>query len=356
MNMRERIMAVIKGGPLDRVPLVQYDGLVAPNEEVWEVLGRDRLGILRWSRVHRERHPNCSFEVKEREGKKEEEVTTLHTPRGSLTRRSSFDPTYGSRWIKKHYVEDLEDYGILNSYLRDCSIYRDLGQFEKDEEELGEDGYPLVALERTPYQQLRIEWVGLENLTRHLRKKPEVVEETLSLLGQRMEDIFKVVLDSPVEFVDFPDNITAPLLGPERFKRYCLPYYNELAQKLKEEGQEKAVFVHMDGDLKPLWELIADSGVDGIDSLSPPPDNDTPLDKAVQMWPNKAFFVNFPSSVHLEEPEKIRCRTRELLEAAGNTGRLQIQFSENVPPTVWRKSLPVIAGEIEKFGPPRSKW
>ncbi len=35
------------------------------------------------------------------------------------------------------------------------------------------------------------------------------------------------------------------------------------------------VFVHMDGDLKPLWNAIGESRVGGLDSFSPTPDNDT---------------------------------------------------------------------------------
>ena len=44
--------------------------------------------------------------------------------------------------------------------------------------------------------------------------------------------------------------------------------------------------------------------------------------------------------------------TREILSQGGNTGRLSIDLSENVPPNVWRTSLPAIAAEIEAFGTP----
>jgi len=34
MTNRERILAIIHGDPLDRVPFVQYSGLAAPDEAV----------------------------------------------------------------------------------------------------------------------------------------------------------------------------------------------------------------------------------------------------------------------------------------------------------------------------------
>ena len=44
---------------------------------------------------------------------------------------------------------------------------------------------PKPEIERTPWQQLWIEWVGLEPLSYHLADWPDHVEKTLDLLEQR---------------------------------------------------------------------------------------------------------------------------------------------------------------------------
>ena len=129
-----------------------------------------------------------------------------------------------------------------------------------------------------------------------------------------------------------------------------MPFYDELADRLRDRGVP--VFVHMDGDLKPLWNDIGASGVQGLDSFSPAPENDTPVSEAVAMWPEMRLFVNFPSSVHLRPASGVRAVAEQILEDGGHTGRLQIQLSENVPPSVWRTSLPAIAEAIEAFGTP----
>ena len=71
------------------------------------------------------------------------------------------------------------------------------------------------------------------------------------------------------------------------------------------------------------------------------------------MWPEMRIGVNFPSSVHLAEPEAVYSRAMTILEEGGRTGRLQIQISENVPPEVWRRSFPEIVRAIDDFGPPK---
>jgi hypothetical protein len=70
------------------------------------------------------------------------------------------------------------------------------------------------------------------------------------------------------------------------------------------------------------------------------------------MWPDKCLWVNFPSSVHLCPYEGVRAEAEAILTAAGHSGRLQIQISENVPYSVWRTSLPAIVDAIDAFGRP----
>ncbi len=176
------------------------------------------------------------------------------------------------------------------------------------------------------------------------------MEHTIELLVRRARQIFEIARLSPAPYIDIPDNITAPAIGPARFRKYCASLYNELADLLAETG--RPLYVHMDGMLKPLWKEIGTSGVGGLDSFTPLPDCDTSVAEAAAMWPEKRLWVNFPGSVHLADPEVIRAAADEILAAAGHTGRLQIQVSENVPLDRWQISYPIIAEAIASFGVP----
>jgi hypothetical protein len=327
-----------------------YDGIF-PTEELINVLGRDSFGLMRWSQVHKEIHPHCHFDSQDYwVGETRWQRTTLYTPVGSIFEERAFESTLNSSSIRKHFLQEKKDYEILWYYLNDSILLKDYDRYHQDQDELGEMGVPLVAVERTPYQQLWIIWAGLDNLSFHMADDPEMIEKTLEMLAHRERMLFDIVYHSPAVFVDFPDNITADAIGPQRFMKYCVPFYNELAEMLSDRGSY--VFVHMDGNLKPLWQAIAQSKVDGIDSFSPAPDNDTTIHEAVSLWPGKRLFVNFPSSVHLRPPSDIYAQAGEILEAAGHTRMLQIQISENVPPFVWRTSIPPIIQAIEDFGTP----
>jgi hypothetical protein len=348
MTMRERMLALIQGREMDRVPFVMYDIMVPP-AEVYQLMGPGSIGLLRWSPIWRVAHPNCRFEVQEyREGEIRRQRTTLHTPKGSIFELKAFEPVHNSGSIRKHYIQEAADYEVLWAYLEDSVIRENYEQFYRDRAELGENGLPLAHVERTPWQQLWIQWVGLENLSLHVADYPDRVACTMDLLQGRARCIFEIAYRSPAPFIDFPDNITAPAIGPQRFCQYALPLYDELASMMG----ERPVFVHMDGELKPLWGGIARSKVGGLDSFTPVPDCDTTVAEALSMWPDKRLWVHFPSSVQLHQPEEVRAMAETILAAGGHTGRLQIQISEDVPPHIWRTTFPLIADAVECFGPP----
>lgn len=352
MTMRERMLALIQGREHDRVPFVQYDGIAAPNGEVWSAIGRGNIGVIRWSAVHRLETPHCRIASEEiRVGDRRGRRSTLFTPAGQLTEERVIEPVYGSSAVRAHYVKEPEDYEVLLAYLRDTVVREDIEHYTRDYDALGDDGLPMVAVQRTPYQQLWVQWVSLEDLSLHRADRPDLVEACIAEMERIALDTFEVVrkavAEAGVPFVDFPDNITAPTIGEANFRRHCVPLYNRLAEMLAE--WDVPVFVHMDGDLKPLWGAITESKVRGLDSLSPPPDNDTSPADAVALWPETRLFLNFPSSVHLAGPEGVYARAMEILEEAGHTGRLQIQVSENVPPDVWRTSYPAIVRAIADY-------
>lgn len=347
MNNRDRLLAVIQGKELDRVPFAQYDG-IAPNDEAWSLVGRENLGLLRWSGIHSIHHPNCRSEVVpiHRDGH-DGERRTLHTPAGDLVEEYVWEPALGTLSKRERFVKEPGDYQVLKAYLEDSVVSENLDGFRNDQAELGEDGLPHVSIMRTPFQQMWIEWADLADLCAHLADCPEIVEECMTLMAGIIRQIVEIARTVDVPYVVFPDNITAPIIGEKLFRQWCVPSY-----KLASEALDVPVFVHMDGDLKPIWKAISESGVRGIDSFSPPPDNDTTAAEAIEMWPEMRLFANFPSSVHLAAPEQIRQKADEILAQAGHSGRLVMAISENMPPNAFRTSYPQIVKAVQEFGKP----
>ena len=149
MTMRERMLAVVQGRPHDRVPFVQYGALAGPREEIWSALGRQNMGILQWVSPFRLRHPHCRFETVEfqRDGQRGFE-RTLHTPAGRLTEIKVYEPTYATAATRRHFVREPGDYKVLQAWLRDVTVVKDLAPLAEAVGALGDDGLPHVGLPR----------------------------------------------------------------------------------------------------------------------------------------------------------------------------------------------------------------
>jgi hypothetical protein len=355
VNQRQRMLAVIRGEPLDQVPFVQYDSMCAPNEVIWGALGANNMGVLRWTTVHRVEHPHCQLITEEAliDGKPGWR-DTLVTPAGTLTQERTRVSGLGVSAYTKHFVESMDDYAVVRAYLRDGIVLADLEPTVRAHRELGEHGLPHVALTRTPYQQMWVQWVAITDFCLHLADDTGIVRECMELMGQEVLRIAEVAREASrqtlIPYIDMPDNITAGPIGPRQYRQWCLPYYIQIADMLAD--VDVKVYVHMDGNLKALWPALDEWPPHGIDSLAPPPDNDTRVADVVARWPDTRILVNFPSSVHLADDATIYSQAMELLEEGGHTGRLQIQVSEDPPPERWRVSFPAIVRAVNDFGRP----
>ena len=351
LTMREKMLRMLREGCTEEALFVLYQDIVTPMEEVWKLVGRDRLGILHWAWAHKLVSRRCSIETARiREGGLDGEVSILTTPAGTLTEKKLYDPVLKSAATREHFVKETTDYEILLSYLNDITVELN-PEYNEIVRGLGDGGLPLVWLGRTPFQQMWIQWASLLDFSLHLADAPDLVGSVMQRMGCLLMEVVNFVAErvshSEISLVDIPDNITAPAIGRSNFETYCMPYYHQIVEIFKPLGI--SVVAHMDGDLKPLWPLIGKTGINGIDSFSPPPDNDTAVKDAVALWPQIALLVNFPSSVHLMNEQTVYETAARILEEGMPNGRMWIQVSENIPPGVWRVSFPQILRAIDDY-------
>jgi hypothetical protein len=161
-------------------------------------------------------------------------------------------------------------------------------------------------------------------------------------------EVWNIVADSPAQFIWCPDNITGEMTGPPLFDKYCIPYYRELTDVMHRKG--KRVLCHMDGMMRWLVDSVRETDLDVIEAFTPMPDGNLPLAQARKAWQDKAISINFPSSVHIAEPETIRNTTIQLLREAAPGNGFIIGVTENVPKSVGTRSLSVILEAINEYG------
>ena len=204
----------------------------------------------------------------------------------------------------------------------------------------------LGRIDRTPYQKLLIELAGPERFLTDLYTNPEPVISVMEAMNDRIDEAFELILESEAEVIWQAENITSDLTPPDTFRKYCLPIYERSAFRAPQ--AVKTYYVHMDGRLRPLKDLIAQSHIDGVESFSLPElGGGFTLPEAQAVWPGKVILPNFPSTLCLQEDEAIQKYLENLKTETGEEYPWMIQISEDLPPNDWKRVIPIL---LKVFG------
>jgi len=149
-------------------------------------------------------------------------------------------------------------------YERECEKYRGIGA-------------PAVFIARVGLQKLFLEDMGVENTIYALVDWPDTVEAYFEALGVNQDRLLKIVADSPIEIINFGDNIHSGTCPPSLFEKHVLPVYQHRCEVLRPSG--KFLFAHWDGDCKPLLCYARQTGMDGIEAITPIPQGDVTLEE-----------------------------------------------------------------------------
>jgi len=348
MNIKERIHASLAGEMPDQIPWTIYRGLL-PGGDTADRLHSLGLGFVITCGTYSGGTPNVQVEEHTvEEGGVQYRVSTYKTPVGEISQRLRSESGYGSSRIVEHFIKDVKDYEVLEFIIRDAVYRPAYDGFIQAEQHLGDSGFIMTSVERTPIQKLWIQYTGIERMSLDLFDNRVVVERILDAMMSKAREYWAIVADSPAEFVWCPDNITGVVVGPPLFDEFCVPYYNELASVMHKKG--KRLVAHMDGMMRCLVDSVRKVDVDIIEAFTPPPDGDLSVVEALESWEDKVLWLNFPSSIHLAEPEQIREITIGLLKEAAPGRRFLIGVTENIPHGVWERSLTTITETINQYG------
>ena len=343
MNARERILAAMAWEEPDQVPLTIYEAL-SIGGAVERELRDTGLCMIRRCAVHQTEHRQVEFDrVEYEESGRCLSRHIIRTPVGEVSRVQA-----PGGWPIEYYIKRPEDYAVMEFVWRDA-IHRDNYQaIREDQESLGDEGLVIIRVGKGPILEILYGMMGLERFSIDLYERPELIDSLYDLMVQRYDEFYDLAAECPAVILQAADNITADVVGLERYRRYCMPLYERHTRRLA--GTGKRLVVHMDGQLRPLIEAIGESQFDVLEAFTPAPMGDVTVGEARQAWPDKALWLNFPGSVHIQEDEVIADQTRQFIEEAGGRRGFAIGITEDIPPDHWARSMRVIARTIQETG------
>lgn len=339
MTIRENAMAVYHHEKPERVPWLTFD-IPYPMlpRGLWERELRNKgLGVI----VLMEFHPlgkiytteMKNVEIEQRpvvEGGKSILTTTYYTPVGSITKKERIGISPPNPWIIEFPIKSISDYKVVEFIFQNTVHKPNYESFIWVDRHLGGDGYVDTFSSFSPFQNLLIQYIGCEGLIIHLHDDTAKVEHLLKVLEQDYMEIIRIIADSPAEVVGIDGNLTGTITSPKLFERYVLPIHRKASEILHEKN--KIVIVHYDGLIKPLKDLIPETGIDVVEAFTPPPGGDLSISEARAAWGDDLIIeANFPESIFALGVDATKKYTMELLKEVAPGDGFILSITEDIP-------------------------
>jgi hypothetical protein len=314
MNRRERLMATLRGEPVDRVPVCFYEinGLDQdpddPNpfnvysDPSWKPLielARERTDriVMRSVRFRSAEGdeddadaPWVALDIVPDflPGRRKEETwideqgsrfqrVTLSGNGRELTCVTRRDPDTNTVWTVEHLLKDADDLAALLEFPRNPPrLVPDVSPVLDAERRLGDAGIAMVDTYDPLCVPLMLFDMSQFALTAVLHKSlfHRLLEFCAETILARIEIVSRA-LPGRLWRIYGPEAATPPILSPSLFPEFVTRYDKPLVEAIQRHGGYARIHAH--GRVKDVLDHLASMGCDGLDPIEPPPQGDVEL-------------------------------------------------------------------------------
>lgn len=190
---------------------------------------------------------------------------------------------------------------------------------------------------------------GSEQAMIDLFDEPELVHALFDNLCSEAVEIGKAIVDAGADCIYIGDAFSScSLISPSQFREFCLPYYKRFVQEMK--PYDIDIYMHICGNSSPLFEMMADSGVNAIEPLDPL-GGVTVADAKARVGDRVTLKggVNTLTLVN-GTPEEVEEETKKVLSEGMAGGRFLLGSGDDIPRYAKRENILAMVETAHKFG------
>ncbi len=290
MNERECLMAVFRGDKPSRTPWFAdlsylYSSMILKNTldrkyygekgylEFYKDLG---AGIYFYAPFLWKTHysGDIKYQEKEKGGRKFSEYIT---PIGSIRSVQQYLPSTYTWAYTEYFIKTKEDMRTMIYIFENTKYTQDYQAFKSIDQLWGGSGVAiaLAPVPVSPIQKLLTRWAGVETTIDMYLDDKSLFEETILRIQYAEDEVFKILESSPAQIIEFPENLSSEITGKNFYEKYNMPYYRKRTKQLQDSG--KYTVIHIDGTLRSCLPLLASSGFDAAEAVTPYPVGDVTI-------------------------------------------------------------------------------
>lgn len=346
MHARQRLLAVLRGEPTDRIPLYTHipfevtpDGFEPGPFHGWEDVDewrkRDPAYVRLVERMEREgdnfyiwRHPamvperiavGAATEAQTERGEAGQwrRTETVTIGGHALTQVSGSQAGSGHSWVERHWCQSADDARRLLDHPWNGAA-SDAGSFDACVRMLGGHGLtwcyvpsPIMVVCALFNPTVFYELTLLER---------DLIHRLLRMTQERIMRNLAVLLEAgvgPVIRFGGAERATPPMMGPSDFDELYVAYDQPLIDLCKR--HDRLVAVHCHGQIAHALGRFAGMGIDQTDPVEAPPSGDVTMREARSIVGDAMTLTGNIQCLELEScsPEQIQERVRQIVREAG---------------------------------------
>jgi len=366
MTNRERLLAVIEGRRPDRIPWIprlqlwynfhKNAGALPDKYRGWKLRDIERdLGMgtpARDARVFSVQTENIETEV-HRSGS--QILTEYITPVGTVSTKhvviEKLDRAGMSPYQTEHLIKRAEDYDVVEYIVEHTKLTPAYDEYVAYDQEIGEDGLPMVNLGACPMHRIMREYLGYEKAVFEMIDHPDRIERLLKVLTDHAKEMQRIAAGSPAKMILHGEHFDSMITPPPLFEEYFKPYFQEFAELLH--SKDKILVCHADADSSLLLDLIRESGFDMAEVFTTAPMVPCTLSQARAAWGNDVIIWGGVPSVILCDPisdEAFEAFMLDLFETIAPGDSFILGVADNVMPETWFDRIVRIGEMVEERG------
>ncbi len=239
---------------------------------------------------HEERHEGSYF------------ISLWRTPRGELRtvhQEVWEDGKLVNRRIHQYPVQTKEQLLILADLMDRYQPSSNLQDFQRAAERAGQRCEPTLGFSSSGFTNLIKWWCGLTDTFYLLADHPAEVEAYLEACDRRDDRLLEEALKLPGRIFHLYDHATNEFSPPPILKKYLLPRWQKLSARLHAEN--RFVHSHWDGNSRTILPFLQESGLDGVEALTPLPMGDITLEEIKAAVGDKIVCLDLLPAIHFLE-------------------------------------------------------
>jgi hypothetical protein len=231
-----------------------------------------------------------------------------------------------------HAVNSAADLDVVKYFCEHQKYVPDYDRISQLDALWGEQGIPIVFVNGSPLGTFIGRFAGPETTAFMRYDHTEQLHSTLEAIDACQDGLFETVVASPSRIVEFGENLSSELIGGY-FQEYCSPWYKKRTQQLHNAG--KFVSTHLDGRVGNLLPMLAETGIDCVEAVTPAPVGDLNIDEIFASAGDRLIIMGGVPGAMFSCPftwREMEAHVSKVLAAGREFGRFILGTADAVPP------------------------